>query len=155
MTLINVDHINPFLMASSKILKQMCTVDVKLGKPHIKEPIFLDNTLIIIIGFTGERKGQVMIVLNEPVALDLASRMIMMPITEMDDISKSAIAELGNMIMGNAATIFSNKGIAIDITPPTLGLGTMSFSTKYAQNISIPMTYEDNKVIEVNVAIKE
>ena len=155
MTLINVDHINPFLMASSKILKEMCTIDIKLGKPYIKEPIFLENTYIIIIGFTGERKGQVMIVLDESVALDLASRMIMMPITEMDDISKSAIAELGNMIMGNAATIFSNKGIAIDITPPTLGKGTISFLTKYAQNISIPMTYGDNKVIEVNVAVKE
>lgn len=155
MTLINVDHINPFLMASSKILKEMCTIDIKFGKPYIKEPIFLENTYIIIIGFTGERKGQVMIVLDESVALDLASRMIMMPITEMDDISKSAIAELGNMIMGNAATIFSNKGIAIDITPPTLGKGTISFLTKYAQNISIPMTYGDNKVIEVNVAVKE
>ena len=153
MTLINVDHINPFLMASSKILKEMCTIDIKFGKPYIKEPIFLENTYIIIIGFTGERKGQVMIVLDESVALDLASRMIMMPITEMDDISKSAIAELGNMIMGNAATIFSNKGIAIDITPPTLGKGTISFLTKYAQNISIPMTYGDNKVIEVNVAV--
>ncbi len=43
-----------------------------------------------------------------------------MPVTELDDMATSAISELGNMIMGNAATIFSTKGIVIDITPPTV-----------------------------------
>ncbi len=154
MSTINVEHINPFISASTKILKEMCFIDVKLGKPSIKEPIFLEDTLLIMIGFTGERSGQVIMVLEESIACDIASKMIMMPITQMDELSRSAISELGNMIMGNAATIFSRKGIAIDITPPTLGEGTMSFSTSFAKNISIPLNYEDGKVIEINIAIK-
>jgi chemotaxis protein CheX len=56
--------------------------------------------------------------------------------------------------MGNTATIFSTKGIAIDITPPTVGTGSMSFTTNFASNICIPMTYEENKTIEINIAIK-
>lgn len=151
---INVDHINPFLLASSKILREMCFVEPKIGKPYIKEPIFLDNTLIIIIGFTGKMKGQVMIAFEHEIACDIASKMIMMPVTEMDDFAKSAISELGNMILGNAATIFSTQGIAIDITPPTIGSGTMSFSHTYTKNICIPLEYEDTKKIEVNIAIK-
>lgn len=154
MSTINVEHVNPFISASTKILKEMCFIDVKLGKPSIKEPIFLEDTLLIMIGFTGERSGQVIMVLEESIACDIASKMIMMPITQMDELSRSAISELGNMIMGNAATIFSRKGIAIDITPPTLGEGTMSFSTSFAKNISIPLNYEDGKVIEINIAIK-
>lgn len=151
---INVDHINPFLLASSKILKEMCFIEPKVGKPYIKEPIFLDNTLIIIIGFTGKMKGQVMIAFENDIACDIASRMMMMQVTVMDEISKSAISELGNMILGNAATIFSTQGIAIDITPPTVGTGTMSFTHTYARNICIPLEYEDGKTIEVNIAIK-
>jgi len=151
---VNADHINPFLMASTKILKEMCFVDAKVGKPYIKSPAFFDNTLLIMIGITGEMRGQAMIAFEHSIACDIASKMIMMPITEMDELARSAICELGNMIMGNTATIFSTKGIAIDITPPTVGNGTMSFTNNFAQNICIPLVYEDNKIIEINIAIK-
>lgn len=154
MTKINVDHINPFLIASSKIFKEMCFIEPKVGRPYIKEPIFLDNTLLIIIGFTGKMKGQVMISFEKDIALDIASRMIMMPITEMNEFAMSAISELGNMILGNAATIFSTQGIDIDITPPTIGTGTMSFTYSYTRNICIPLLYEDDKEIDINIAIK-
>ncbi len=151
---INVEHINPFLMASTRILKEMCFIDAAIGRPYIKNPAFFDNTLIILIGFTGEMKGQAMIAFEDPIACDIASKMIMMPITEMDDLAKSAICELGNMIMGNTATIFSTKGIAIDITPPTVGNGTMTFSATYAHNICVPLEYDGNKKIEIHIAIK-
>lgn len=154
MTTINVDHINPFLLASSKIFRDMCFIEPKVGKPFIKDPIFLDNTLLIIIGFTGKMKGQVMISFEQEIALDIASKMIMMPVTEMDEFAKSAISELGNMILGNAATIFSTQGIEIDITPPTIGSGTMSFSHSYTRSICIPFIYENNKKIEINIAVK-
>ena len=154
MTNINVDHINPFLIASSKIFKEMCFIDTKVGRPFIREPIFLDNTLLIIIGFTGKMKGQVMISFEQEIALDVASRMIMMPVTVMDDFAKSAISELGNMILGNAATIFSTQGIDIDITPPTIGTGTMSFSYAYTKNICIPFVYDGDKKIDINIAVK-
>ncbi len=151
---VNVEHINPFLMASTKILKEMCFIDAKIGKPYIKNPAFFADTLLILIGFTGEMRGQAMIAFENPVACDIASKMIMMPITEMDELAKSAICELGNMIMGNTATIFSTKGIAIDITPPALGNGTMSFTTSFASNICVPLEYDNNKKIEINIAIK-
>jgi len=151
---VNVEYINPFLMASSRIIKEMCFVEAKIGKPYIKEPIFLDNTIIIIIGFTGKIKGQVLIAFEHDIACDIASKMIMMPVTEMDDFAKSAISELGNMILGNAATIFSTQGISMDITPPTVGTGSMAFTHAQATNICIPLEYDNNKKIEINIAIK-
>ena len=141
-------------MASTKILKEMCFVDTKLGKPYVKNPVFLDNTLVILIGFTGEMRGQVMIAFEHSIACDIASKMIMMPVTQLDELSRSAICELGNMILGNTATIFSTKGIEIDITPPTVGSGTMSFSTTFATNICVPLEYDNGKIIEINIAIK-
>lgn len=154
MASVNAEHINPFLMASTKILKEMCYVDLKVGKPYIKSPAFFEDTLLILIGFTGEMKGQVMIALDNPIACDIASKMMMMPVEQMDDLAKSAICELGNMIMGNTATIFSTKGTEIDITPPTVVNGTMSFSNNYASNICVPLTYDENMRIEFNIAIK-
>ncbi|MGB8453407.1 MAG: chemotaxis protein CheX [Anaerocolumna sp.] len=151
---LNAEHINPFLIAATKILKDMCFVDVKIGKPYVKDTEFKDDTLVIMIGITGEIRGQAMIAFPDDVACDIASKMIMMPVTQLDELSTSAVCELGNMIMGNTATIFSTKGVGIDITPPTLCSGNVAFSNNYSKNICIPLIYDENKAIEINVAIK-
>ncbi len=152
---INVEYINPFLMAATSIMKNMCQLDVKVGKPYVKTTEFESDSVIIMIGITGEMRGQVVIGFSMEVACDIASRMIMMPVTEMNELSMSAISELGNMILGNAATILSTKGIGIDITPPTLCRGTMSMTTTYAKNICIPLMYDGNKSVELDIAIKQ
>ncbi|BCN29148.1 chemotaxis protein CheX [Anaeromicropila herbilytica] len=150
----NAEHINPFLIAATKVLKDMCFIDVAIGKPYVKDTEFTNDTLVIMIGVTGEMRGQVMIAIENHVALDIASKMMMMPVTVMDELSTSAISELGNMILGNTATIFSTKGIGIDITPPTLAKGNVSFSNNYSKNLCIPLTYDGDKVIGFNVALK-
>lgn len=152
---IKAEHINPFLMAATQVLKNMCFVDAKIGKPYLKDTKFTSNSFIIIIGVTGEMRGQVMIVFDNAVACDIASKMCMMPITQLDELSISALSELGNMIMGNTATIFSTKGIGIDITPPTVCSGDVEFSTGFAKNMCVPLNYEDGKVIEINLALTQ
>lgn len=152
---LNVDYINPFLMSATKIMKDMCQVDVTVGKPYLRGMTFTQDSLIIMIGVTGEMKGQVIIAFENEIACDVAGKMMMMPpLAELDEIGTSAICELGNMIMGNTATLFSTKGVGIDITPPTMCKGNVTFSTQFTKNICIPLSYEENKTIEFNIAIK-
>jgi len=150
----NAEHINPFLISATKILKDMCFIDSKIGKPFLTDCKFNGDAVIIVIGVTGEMRGQVLIDMQLTVACDIASKMCMMPVTEMDEISQSAISELGNMIMGNAATIFSTRGIGIDITPPVLAMGSMSISNLNSKNICIPILYDADKQIGVNIALR-
>lgn len=155
MTGINVDYINPFLMAATGIIKDICQIEMKIGKPYVKETAFADDSVIIMIGITGEMRGQVMIVLSYTKALEIASKMMMgMPVEKLDEMSISAISELGNMIMGNAATIFSTKGIVIDITPPTVCRGAMTITQSYAQNICVPIQSDEGLSLELDIAIK-
>lgn len=151
---VNADYINPFLIAATKVLKDMVMVDAKIGKPYLNNLKFDNDSLLIMLGVTGEMTGQVILGFKKAVALDLSSRMCMMPMTELNELSQSAICELCNMILGNTATVFSTKGIAIDITPPTMCQGTGTFSSSYAANICIPIIYEENKTIEINVSMK-
>lgn len=151
---INANQVNPFLIAATTILKQACQIDAKVGKPSLEGTKGKNDTIAINICVTGEMQGQAMIAFENDIACDIASRMCMMPITEMDEISQSAICELGNMIMGNAATVFSTQGTLIDITPPTLIRGDIMFSSMYSHSICVPMIYEDNKTIEIHVAVK-
>ena len=151
---INIEYINPFLASARRILKDMCQIETKVGKPYVKASEFGGDTIIIMIGITGEFRGQVLIAFDNSVALDIASKMMMMPVSEMNEIATSAISEMGNMILGNAATILSTKGVGIDITPPTICRGTVSFTTTYAKNICVPLTYGDNMCIEIDIALK-
>ncbi|MCR5793022.1 MAG: chemotaxis protein CheX [Lachnospiraceae bacterium] len=151
---LSADYINPFLMAAKQVLKNMCGVDAEIGKPFLKDAEFTSDSIVIIIGVTGEMRGQVMLGFENPVACDIASKMCMMPITVLDEISTSAICELGNMIMGNTATLFSNNDIGIDITPPTLCTGDVSFSANFTRNICIPIKYGEH-TIEFNLSLKE
>lgn len=153
MALLNVDHINPFLIAATSVLRDF-GVEAKVEKPFLREAVFENDALIIVIGVTGEMRGQVMIAFHNDVACAIASKMMMMPVTEMNEMSTSAICELGNMILGNAATVFSTKGIGIDITPPAMCEGNVVFSSNYAANVVIPLAVGDGMSIEIDVSIK-
>ena len=150
---IKADYINPFIMSAVAILNQVCQLNVKMGKPYIKQANYEEETVTINIGITGEIKGQTIMAFPKAVACFVASRMMMMPVTELDDISKSAISELGNMIMGNAATIFSTKQIGIDITPPVMIIGSVEIST-VTSNVCIPIHLDERNSMEINVSLK-
>lgn len=152
---LSADIINPFLMAGMQMLKDVSQVETKVGKPIAKVAQFTEDTIVIMIGVTGEMKGQVMLAFPNDVACLVAGNMCMMHTTEMTDLYMSAICELGNMIMGNAATIFSTKGIGIDITPPTVCKGNMTFTSTVSQNICVPLILGDNRSIEVDISVKE
>lgn len=152
---ISVDIINPFLMAATSIMKDICQTEMKIGKPYVKTTEFDKESVAIMIGITGEMKGQVIMAFTYEDALLVASKMMMgMPVAELDDMATSAISELGNMIMGNAATIFSTKGIVIDITPPTLCRGSMTITQTYAKNICVPIQGEIGLALELDIAVK-
>lgn len=111
---INKDYINPFLMAATGIMKDACQVDLNIGKPYVKTNEFGEESAIIMIGLTGQLKGQVLL----------------------------------------AFTMLSQKGVIVDITPPSLAIGTVNIVTTYAQNICVPLEGGGIKM-EINVAIKQ
>ncbi len=145
--IVSVEHINPFLVSAQQILAQVCNIQTKVGQLS-KDNMFIDGEpVFIMLGVTGEMTGQVCIVFDLEVAKDVASRMMMgMPVAEIDEMAKSALSELGNMIMGNAATLLSNNDLRIDITPPTLGMGATKFSSPNMTSIKVPLVYDGGEV---------
>ena len=155
MNAINVNHINPFLKASVTVISQACLLDVTIAKPYLKACEFTDDELLVLMGVTGEMKGQAILDFPKKTALKIASQMCMTEITELDDLSQSAICELCNMIMGNTATLFSQGGICIDITPPTVCTGNVMFNSSFAANICIPINFNGEHFFDINIAIKD
>jgi chemotaxis protein CheX len=152
----NIEYINPFIEASQVVLKQIASIDVKLGKVYLKTAPYKSEDILIVIGLTGKIRGQAVFSMSRQFGLKLASIMMMgMEVTELDDMSRSAISEMANMIMGNAATIFFNRGINIDITPPSLFMGeNMMITPNKMQTISIPLLLDDDNMISLDISME-
>ncbi|HHX22720.1 MAG: chemotaxis protein CheX [Tepidanaerobacteraceae bacterium] len=151
----NVEHINPFIQASRNVLKTIANMDVSLGKVYIKTSPYGSEEIVIIVGFMGDLRGQVIFSMDKSVACELASAMMMgMQIVELDEMSKSAIAESVNMILGNAATLLYEKGIKIEITPPSLMMGdNIQISTPKMKTLCIPLVLSSDETIEIDIAL--
>lgn len=152
----NIEYINPFIEASQTVLKQIASMDAKLGKVFLKNSPYKSEDLIIMVGLTGKIRGQAIFSMTKKLGMSIASSMMMgMPVTEFDELSKSAISELANMILGNAATILYNRGFNIDITPPSLLMGeNMQITPNKMKTICIPLIIGDDDRIELDVSME-
>lgn len=147
-----VEYINPFLDSAKLVFEQMIQVSPDRGDLEIRELINVEDHLWIKIGVKGEMNGHVYLGIEEEVALRLVSVMMGgFTVTELDDMSKSAISEIGNMISGNASTILYEKGIGVDITPPQL-LSSRDH-TYNGQVLSVPLMLSSIGRIDLQVAI--
>lgn len=150
----NIEYINPFIEASQTVLKQIAFLDAKLGSVYLKTAPYRSEDIIILIGLTGKIRGQAIFSMNRELGMKIASCMMMgMEVTELDELSKSAISELANMIMGNAATLLYNRGINVEITPPSLLLGeNMQITPSRMKTICVPLMLGDTDKIELDIS---
>lgn len=152
-----VEYINPFIESSINVINQTTGINPSLGKVHIKKNSYKGDNVVVLIGLTGEIQGNVIITLHKNLACKIASAMMCgMPVSELDEIARSAISELCNMILGNTANIFYSNNINIDITPPTLLTGdNMEFSQNKALTVCVPLHFEDGHEINIDISYRE
>ena len=48
------EYINPFIIASTKIIKEMTDINVKVGKIYVKNSSYRSENILVIIGLTGK-----------------------------------------------------------------------------------------------------
>jgi chemotaxis protein CheX len=138
----NVKYINPFLASSIHVIEAMMQVKPSVGQVALLPVESRSDSLLLKIGILGQFQGDVVFCFPNQVALRIVS--IMMggyPVSELDEMCCSAIAELGNMISGNASTMLYNEGIQVDITPPNIVADHSSYHAKKA--ITIPLDLSD------------
>ena len=151
---LDVNHINPFLQSSISVIEITTQTKLTIGKPSVAKLEFHDHTFILQVGVTGELKGQVLLVMTDEGAKEMASKMMMgMPVAELDTMACSALGELSNMIMGNAATIFASQGTFMDITPPVALHGEHLTIQIDIQAFKVPLLNNGNEAMCVYVCV--
>ena len=150
----DVKHINPFLEAFTSVMPQLGLTDVKKNEIMIKGRFIESPGVMIIVGIIGDIKGNVIYATTIDNAKKIASTMMMgMPVDELDELAQSAISELTNMLTANAAINFSNEGININISTPTLMHGEFTANSSSDKVLCVQMLI-NGMDFEVNLAIE-
>lgn len=152
--MIKAEVINPFMHSASTVIEQVVNVRPVSGKLSLKDVKYVEDYIWIQIGMSGAMNGDIVFGLHTNVALKMVSAMMGgFQVSEMDEIGFSAIAELGNMISGNASTMLYNQGVQIDISPPKIiqSAAAAGFFAKKA--LTIPLVLGDMGELDIQVLV--
>lgn len=136
-----LDYVKAFVRAAEHVLGMTIGETPDKGAPafHV-DPTFNLQNVNIFLGITGDLNGQVNFGMDMPTALGISSAMMMETVTELDEISISAIQELANMISGNATMILGESDLKLDITPPSLVMGKdMTATWHKTRALAVPL----------------
>ncbi|MCX7773746.1 MAG: chemotaxis protein CheX [Clostridia bacterium] len=140
-------YVNPILKACTTILKTLVFEDIQLGKLKLAKTHLFKGALSFVIWMSGDFNGRFIFALKKETALKISSVMIGKDVHELDEISKSAIAEMSSMILGRCGIYYSKQEISVTISAPLMVEG---------ENIDIlPLNGKENgKILIIPLIIK-
>jgi len=148
--------IDAFIEASIDVISKVTESQVQVGKVYEKTIPYASDTVVVLIGLTGMARGNATLSLSANAACHIASVMMGgMPVPELDEIAKSAIGELCNMILGTSAMLLSRNGVIIDLTPPTVLTGeNIQLSIHNSVITCIPIELENIGLLELDISFE-
>lgn len=126
----NENLLQDFVDSTTEVFTTMAGMDVTfLDMQRIEGKVgSLDVTACMditgILGFSGGRRGSILVTLTQKIALKAIGGMLGMVFTEVDSDVRDGIGELVNMIAGGAKTKLQKKGIDFDLSIPNTVIGS-------------------------------
>lgn len=151
----DVRSVAPFLDAIGEVVPKLGFVNIKRGRISVNENSKIASMgVMVVVGLTNQLRGNIAYNMTEDSAKKIASTMMMgMSLQVFDAMAESAIAELGNMLVANAAMIFEQQGVKVDISPPTIITGQSFASTASSAQRLVIEVFVDEIPMEVNVSL--
>ena len=131
--------ITKLLNSAIQSIKTVIPLTFTIGQPKVLDAKVVEGNLGVLVGMTGNCRGQTILKGPATTFSQLAQSMFGMPVE--GDILISFTGELGNMIAGNLTTFASEQGIEMDITPPTVWEGN-TILHNYKTPVELSINFE-------------
>lgn len=146
--------VNPFLESAYRFLQDELKVEVTRGQLRLESSKATSGEVNVAIGVAGEAEGIVLYSMSEKAAKQIAAILIGEPVPVFQELAESAIAEMGNIITGQAAAGLEGYGYQCNLTPPTIIAGKgVVISTVDIQRLVIPLELSVG-YMEISVALR-
>jgi len=150
------EYANPFVMAAVQTFQKEIGVKLQRKDLKLKDSPVPSQGVSVIIGVTGSVRGQVVLSLDDNVAMAVARAMLPGKVpAELKKLVNSAVSELANIITGQASILMAGDTGKIDITPPTIIMGpALRMDFLSLQTIALTFLSEIGQ-FELNIALTE
>ena len=147
--------VNPFIDAFMTVLPQIGFQEPTRAAMNVKDKMTQSLVVTIIVGFTKQIRGNVVYNMSEDTAKYIASTMMMgMPVESFDEMAQSAVSEMSNMLTANAATNLAAMGLEVDISTPSLSVGS-EFQVKISNEKYLTVTMDvSGHPVEIDIAVQ-
>jgi len=147
--------VNPFIDAFMTVLPQIGFQEPTRAAMNVKDKMTQSLGVTIIVGFTKQIRGNVVYNMSEDTAKYIASTMMMgMPVESFDEMAQSAVSEMSNMLTANAATNLAAMGLEVDISTPSLSVGS-EFQVKISNEKYLTVTMDvSGHPVEIDIAVQ-
>lgn len=150
------EYVNPFIESASVVLSEIAALSSTRGKLALKDTSEPFRDVCAILGIVGDIHGQVVYGFDHATARAVVSKMMMgAEVKELDDMARSALGELANIITGKSAAELEKLGFVIDISPPTLVIAEkVQLSSVNIPMIIVPLD-TDVGVIDIYAGLEQ
>lgn len=148
-------YINSFVEAIYTILPTFGLNELRITSLEVKEHMYTNMEVTVVIGLMGSVRGNISYSFSMESAKKMVSAMNMgMPVEEIDEDVRSALAELSNLITGRGCKIISNNENYTDFTTPTFIIGKdVYYLMSKVKTLAINVESEAGE-IQVNVGLE-
>ncbi len=146
--------LNPFIQAAVEVLKAEVGAEVTRGEISMQKSSLTSDDITVLINLIGDVYGVVMYGMHKSTCLNLVSKIMGQDFTELNSLAQSGMAELGNVISGQATIRFSETGYKSNISTPTVLTGNgIEISTLDFPRIVVPLETQFG-ILTVHLALR-
>jgi chemotaxis protein CheX len=116
-----MDLIQPFINSTDAVLAEALESSISIENLTMEAEAYRRKGIAAEVCMTGEIEGRIIFDLDLRTALQLASRLSGLDVSETDEeLVREAVCELANQIIGNAVTTLNDQGFHFHVRPPKL-----------------------------------
>jgi chemotaxis protein CheX len=151
----NVKFLNPFVISAHDILSLEMRETVQRGELRLENGHYRTDDVTVIISLIGAVDGTVFYSMSNEFAIRFASASMGERFDVLDELVQSGIAELGNVITGQASMRLAETGYESNISTPSLIMGKgASISTLEYPRLVVPLTTSAGS-LTIHLALRE
>ena len=153
--MVDVKFLNPFVQAAVEVLKAEMEEEAVRGEITLQKSSLTSDDITVLINLIGDVYGVVMYGMSTKTCLNLVSKILGQEFTEFNTLAQSGVAELGNVISGQATIRFSEAGYKSNISTPTVLNGNgVEISTLDFPRVVVPLETQFG-ILTVHLALRE
>ena len=145
-------NIQTILNGTITSLTSVIPVKLDVLSPSLTVQPYEQKELSVLIGLIGGIKGRLIIDTSVEAIETIGQAMFGMTIE--GEMIESFTGELGNMVAVNLCTVLEKDGLTVDISPPTVMVGTTKFFG-FKQAFKLPVILEGGAQLTVLLTVDD